>query len=101
MDIENLIPRGESFYQTRMNGLIQELESRGLLESDDGRKILWAPGSDIPLIMVKSDGGYTYDTSDLTAIRQRIEEEGAERIVYVVDSGQVSAGAFRWSTLPV
>lgn len=89
MDIQDLVPRGESFYQTRMIGLIEELESMGLLQFDDGRKIFWAPASDVPLIMVKSDGGFTYDTSDLTAIRQRIQEEGAERIVYVVDSGQV------------
>jgi arginyl-tRNA synthetase len=37
---------------------------------------------------VKSDGGYTYDTSDMAALRQRIEQEKADRIIYVTDSGQ-------------
>ncbi|KAL7055131.1 hypothetical protein AAHC03_024494 [Spirometra sp. Aus1] len=88
MDIKDLIPRGESFYQSRMQNLITDLKSKNLLENDDGRQILRTPASQVPLIMVKSDGGFTYDTSDLTAIRQRIQEEGAERIIYVVDSGQ-------------
>ena len=38
--------------------------------------------------MVKSDGGYTYDTSDMAALKQRIFEEKADRIVYVTDGGQ-------------
>lgn len=37
---------------------------------------------------MKSDGGYTYDTSDMAALRQRIEQEKADRIIYVTDSGQ-------------
>ncbi len=36
----------------------------------------------------KSGGGYTYDTSDMAALKQRIEEEKAEKIIYVVDMGQ-------------
>lgn len=57
---------------------------------DDGRKIVFVPGSSVPLTIVKSDGGYTYDTSDLAAIKQRLFEEEANKIIYVVDNGQVS-----------
>ncbi len=39
--------------------------------------------------MVKSDGGYTYDTSDMATVRQRVEEEKAALIVYVTDLGQL------------
>jgi arginyl-tRNA synthetase len=39
--------------------------------------------------VVKSDGGYTYDTSDLAALRQRLFDEKADIIIYVTDSGQV------------
>ena len=46
----------------------------------------------IPLTIVKSDGGYTYDTSDMTALKQRIFEEKADRIVYVTDAGQCKYG---------
>lgn len=47
----------------------------------------------LPLIIVKSDGGFTYDTSDMATIKQRIQEEKAEWIVYVVDAGQVPNGS--------
>lgn len=56
---------------------------------DDGRKIVFAPGQSIPLTIVKSDGGYTYDTSDLAALHQRLFDEKADIIIYVTDSGQV------------
>lgn len=56
---------------------------------DEGRKIIFAPGQSIPLTVVKSDGGYTYDTSDLAALYQRLFEEKADIIIYVTDSGQV------------
>lgn len=60
---------------------------------DDGRKIVFVPGCSIPLTIMKSDGGFTYDTSDLAAIKQRLLEEKADVIIYVVDSGQVSLSA--------
>nr|BAE87594.1 unnamed protein product [Macaca fascicularis] len=84
----SLIERGESFYQDRMNDIVQEFEDRGFVQVDDGRKIVFVPGCSIPLTIVKSDGGYTYDTSDLAAIKQRLSEEKADMIIYVVDSGQ-------------
>jgi len=42
----------------------------------------------IPLTIIKSDGGFTYDTSDMAAIKYRLEEEKAEWIIYITDSGQ-------------
>ncbi|KOC69271.1 Arginine--tRNA ligase, cytoplasmic [Habropoda laboriosa] len=85
----NLIERGESFYQKHMEALVKTLEARGLLEEDEGRKVMWGKrDNEIPLTIVKSDGGFTYDTSDLAAIKQRIEEEEADWIIYVTDSGQ-------------
>lgn len=62
----------------------------GFVQVDDGRKIVFVPGCSVPLTIVKSDGGYTYDTSDLAAIKQRLFEEKADMIIYVVDNGQVS-----------
>lgn len=38
--------------------------------------------------MRKSDGGYLYATTDLAAIEQRVQEERADRIIYVTDAGQ-------------
>ncbi|XP_072803357.1 arginine--tRNA ligase, cytoplasmic isoform X2 [Vicugna pacos] len=85
----SLIERGESFYQDRMNDVVKEFEDRGFVQVDDGRKVVFVPGCSVPLTVVKSDGGYTYDTSDLAAIKQRLFEEKADMIIYVVDSGQV------------
>ncbi|CAF4756828.1 unnamed protein product, partial [Rotaria magnacalcarata] len=46
-------------------------------------------GIDVPMTIVKTDGSFTYDTSDMATIQQRLVEENAEWIIYVVDSGQV------------
>merc|ERR1739838_1163379 len=80
--------RGESFYQSRMENLVKELAKGGHLEEDNGRKIMFGKDATIPLTMIKSDGGFTYDTSDMACLKQRIEEEKAEWIIYVTDAGQ-------------
>uniref|UniRef100_A0A674PNC0 Arginine--tRNA ligase, cytoplasmic n=1 Tax=Takifugu rubripes TaxID=31033 RepID=A0A674PNC0_TAKRU len=89
LDIK-LIERGESYYQDLMTQVVKEAEDRGFAQLDEGRKIIFAPGQSLPLTIVKSDGGYTYDTSDLAAIHQRLFEEKADIIIYVTDSGQSS-----------
>lgn len=43
----------------------------------------------IPFTIIKSDGGFTYDTSDMATIKYRIHESKGEWIIYVVDMGQV------------
>lgn len=70
--------------------LLMKIILLGFVQVDDGRKIVFVPGCSIPLTIVKSDGGYTYDTSDLAALKQRLIEEKANMLIYVVDSGQVS-----------
>lgn len=87
--------RGESFYQSRMVDIVKKLDAAGFLEEDDGRKIMWGVPADengehdgIPLTIVKSDGGFTYDTSDMATIKQRYEEENANWVIYVTDAGQ-------------
>lgn len=83
-----LTHRGESFYQRLMASTVKELESKGFVELDGARKIMFGDGCHIPLTLVKSDGGYTYDTSDMAALRQRLFHEKADWIIYVVDCGQ-------------
>lgn len=38
-------------------------------------------------MVVKSDGGYNYDTTDLTAAKYRLETLKATRIIYITDVG--------------
>ncbi|KAG1668006.1 Arginine--tRNA ligase, cytoplasmic [Nymphon striatum] len=84
----SLIERGESFYQDMMVKLVKEIDDAGHLTLEDGRKLMFCEKAKIPLTVVKSDGGYTYDTSDLATIRHRIQVEKADWLLYVVDAGQ-------------
>lgn len=92
LGIDKLEERGESFYHDLMKEVVKDLETRDLLVEDEGRKLLWGSENkkpnDIPLTIVKSDGGFTYDTSDLTAVKHRVEVEKGTRIIYVADNGQ-------------
>ena len=60
------------------------------LPGNEGRKAtcIFIEKYPIPLIAVKSDGGYNYDSTDLAAINYRIFKLNAERIIYITDSGQ-------------
>lgn len=85
---------GESFYNAMLADVAAELESRGLARTVDGALMAFPPGftgrdgRPVPLIVRKNDGGYTYDTTDLAAIRYRARELRADRILYVVGSDQ-------------
>ncbi|XP_062358077.1 arginine--tRNA ligase, cytoplasmic isoform X2 [Cinclus cinclus] len=83
-----IIERGESFYHEMMKDIVKEFEDKGFVQVDDGRKVVFVPGFPVPLTIVKSDGGYTYDTSDLAALKHRLCEEKGDILIYVVDSGQ-------------
>ena len=45
-------------------------------------------GQPLPMILRKSDGGYGYDSTDLAAIRYRIRDLKADRLIYVVAAEQ-------------
>lgn len=88
LEVRPLLVRGESFYQDKMQAVVAELEERGMLVEEEGRKLMFVPDCSLPLTVVKSDGAFTYDTSDLAAIRHRVFEQRGDWIVYVVDAGQ-------------
>lgn len=79
---------GESFYNPMLPSVVTDLEKQGMLTNSDGAKICFIEGIETPLIVQKSDGGFGYDTTDLAAIRYRINERKADWVIYVVDSGQ-------------
>ncbi|QCS49218.1 arginine--tRNA ligase [Picosynechococcus sp. PCC 11901] len=97
LDIK-LTERGESFYNPYLADVLTALDEVGLLEEDAGAQCVFLEGfknkdgDRLPLIVQKSDGGFNYATTDLAAIRYRITEDQAKRIIYVTDSGQ--AGHF-------
>lgn len=89
-----LIERGESFYNPLLPLVVADLEKKGLVTISDGAKCIFLEGyqtkegNPLPMIVQKSDGGYNYATTDMAAIRQRVSEEKANRIILVIDAGQ-------------
>ena len=86
--------RGESAYNDDLPGVVEALKAKGLLRESQGARCVFLDeftakdGSPLPLIVQKSDEGYLYATTDLAAVRYRVDELKANRILYVVDARQ-------------
>lgn len=59
----------------------------GFAKVDDGAKCIFIPKQKVPFMIQKTDGGFNYDTTDLAAIRYRIDVKKADWIVYITDLG--------------
>lgn len=79
---------GESMYNGALASVADDLESRGIAVIDNGALCVFIEGSDAPLIVRKRDGGFGYSATDLAAIRHRVDDLGAQRIIYVVGTPQ-------------
>lgn len=79
---------GESFYNSLIPGMVKELEEKGIIQLIDGAKCVVVPGYKKPLVAVKSDGGYGYDSTDLAAIKYRIQTLNCQKLIYLTDAGQ-------------
>ncbi len=86
--------RPESFYNPQLPGIVAELEAKGLARPSEGALCVFLDGftrpdgTPLPLMVRKSDGGYLYATTDLAALRYRVEVLHAERLIYVTDARQ-------------
>ena len=102
--------RGESFYNSRIQGTVEALQAVPGLVTESGGAVtvflediafgcagLGAASASsgvrrqkvgYPLFLRKGDGGYGYDSTDMTAIRHRLEEMGVDWVVYVTDKRQ-------------
>jgi arginyl-tRNA synthetase len=79
---------GESFYDPICRKVVPQLEEKGMVVLDEGAKIMKIPGEKVPMMLVKSDGGLTYDTTDLAAMWYRFVELKRDWIIYVIGSEQ-------------
>jgi arginyl-tRNA synthetase len=85
---------GESAYNDRLQGVVDDLTTAGLLTESGGALCAFLPGfvgrdgSPLPVIVRKSDGGFGYSATDLAAVRHRVDDLHVSRIVYVVDHRQ-------------
>jgi arginyl-tRNA synthetase len=86
--------RGESFYKNMLAEVVEELKKKGLAVESEGAMCVFPEGfkdkdgKPSPLIVQKSDGAYLYATTDLAAIRYRVNKLKADKIVYVTDARQ-------------
>jgi len=79
---------GESTYNDELASLVAGLISRVTAVIDDGALCVFVDGFAAPMILRKRDGGFGYAATDLAAIRHRVRDLHANRIVYVVDARQ-------------
>ncbi|MGB1131237.1 MAG: arginine--tRNA ligase, partial [Haloferula sp.] len=96
---------GESFYNDRLPGLVEEFLETGLARVSDGAVCIFSGGEladendpyrihkedgwqDNPAIIRKADGGFLYATTDLATVEYRIDEWKADEVWYVVGTPQ-------------
>ncbi|MFN0051850.1 MAG: arginine--tRNA ligase [Planctomycetales bacterium] len=93
---------GESYYQPELADVVADLERKQLATASDGAVCVFIEGFEAPFIVRKSDGAFTYATTDLATIRYRVREFQADTMLYVVDARQgdhfklLFATARRW-----
>lgn len=92
---------GESYYNDRLAGLVDEFLAKGLARESQGAVCIFSDGTkkpeddpfrvqnkegwtDNPAIIRKADGGFLYATTDLATLQFRIDEWKADQIWYVV-----------------
>ena len=92
---------GESYYNSRLPGLVEEFLEKGIARESNGAVCIFSAGTkpleqdpfkvhkedgwtDNPAIIRKADGGFLYATTDLATIQFRIDEWQADHVWYVV-----------------
>ena len=76
---------GESFYNDKMDRVIDELTQEGLLKDSDGAKVVDLEDDGMPpCLIVKSDGATLYATRDIAAALYRKDTYAFDKCLYVV-----------------
>ncbi|WP_442804015.1 arginine--tRNA ligase [Streptomyces luteogriseus] len=94
MEIRDADIVGESGYNDMLAETCRLLEESGVAVRSEGALCVFfddikgPDGNPVPLIVQKSDGGYGYAATDLSAIRDRVFNLKANSIIYVVDARQ-------------
>jgi arginyl-tRNA synthetase len=94
--------RGESFYKDMLKDVVEELLKHKIAVKSENAVCVFPldstgspqagfkdkDGKPLPVIIQKSDGAYLYATTDLAALKYRVEKLNADRIIYVTDARQ-------------
>ncbi|WP_090735444.1 arginine--tRNA ligase [Paenibacillus sp. Mc5Re-14] len=80
---------GESFYNDKMQAVVAQLRTKGLLEESDGALVVRLEDEQLPpCLILKKDGTTIYPTRDLATAIYRHEVMKADRLLYVVGGEQ-------------
>lgn len=96
---------GESFYNSRLGPLVEQLLNRGIASESRGAKAILSDGCfppkedpflvqkegewvANPFLIQKQDGGFNYATTDLATLAYRLETWHADEVIYVTDGRQ-------------
>ena len=105
LGIEFDVTLGESFYNGRLEPLVDELVKAQVARPSEGAVAVFSDGklepksdpfkvnrdgewADAPTIVRKRDGAATYATTDLATLEYRLQKWAPDEIVYVTDSRQ-------------
>ncbi|MFJ2441110.1 arginine--tRNA ligase [Streptomyces sp. NPDC087658] len=94
MEIRDPDVVGESGYNDMLEETCRILEETGVAVRSEGALCVFfddvkgPDGNPVPLIVKKTNGGYGYAATDLSAIRDRVRNLDASTLVYVVDARQ-------------
>ncbi|MCX5451068.1 arginine--tRNA ligase [Streptomyces nigrescens] len=94
MDIHDPDVVGESGYNAMLEETCRLLEESGVAVRSEGALCVFfddvkgPDGNPVPLIVKKTNGGYGYAATDLSAIRDRVQNLSADTLLYVVDARQ-------------
>ena len=84
----------ESAYNDDLQNVLDDLTNKGLAVESDGAKVVFLEeladknGDPSVMIVQKSGGGFLYATSDLAAMRYRVNTLEADRILFYIDARQ-------------
>lgn len=84
----------ESSYNDDLQWIVDDLESKKIAVESDGAKVVFLDeladknGDPSPMIVQKSGGGFLYATTDLAALKFRVEKLNVDRILYFIDARQ-------------
>ena len=84
----------ESAYNDDLQWIVQDLESKKIAIESDGAKVVFLDeladknGDPSPMIVQKSGGGFLYATTDLAALKYRVDKLNVNRVLYFIDARQ-------------
>jgi len=81
--------RGESYYNDKMDAVVDELREKGLMVKSEGAMIVDLSEYDMPpCLILRSDGGTLYPTRDIAAAMDRYRTYGFDKCLIVTASQQ-------------